>query len=139
MHRTYSCRPFEVEKIVSNIEDLPGFFENKGTWPFTFREQKENKTGITGTKAYFRKQGHQNRRNTFREQGNARKNFVGKKGTWTSPLPPPSILSIRTFFFLSIIRSVFTVIVNHVRVCSLDVSIWVSRDERSFLFRSKGN
>ena len=36
---------------------LPGVLGNKGTWPFGTMEQKENKTGNTGTKAYFREQG----------------------------------------------------------------------------------
>ena len=39
-----------------------------GTW-----EQKENKTGNTGTKASFREQG------TWEHK----ENFVGNKGTWT--------------------------------------------------------
>ena len=44
-----------------------------GTW-----EQKENKTGNTGTNTYFRE--HQNRINTFRElTWEHKENFVGNR------------------------------------------------------------
>ena len=38
--------------------------------------------------------------------------------------------------FLSIITSIFAVTVNYVRFCSLDVSIWVFREEGSVLYLS---
>ena len=50
---------------------LPGISGNKGTWPLTILgtwEQKKNKTGGTGTKAYFREQGTQGK--YCCEQGN---------------------------------------------------------------------
>ena len=84
--RAYVPIQLTAEDNSLSLRASQGFWGNKGTCPFTFREQ-ENKTGNTGTKAYFGNKGHQNRRNTFREH---KGNLVGNKGTWTSPAGRPS-------------------------------------------------
>ena len=47
------------------------------------REQKENKTGNTGTTAYFREQGTPKSKKYFKETREHKNNFVGNNGTWT--------------------------------------------------------
>ena len=51
-------------------------------------EQKENKTGNTGTKYILGNREHQNRRHTLREHGNTRKILLGTR-VRGSPSPPP--------------------------------------------------
>ena len=38
--------------ILSRSEGLPGVLDNKGTWPFTFREQGNKRKNITGNTGY---------------------------------------------------------------------------------------
>ena len=54
-----------------------------GTW-----EQKENETGNTGTKAYFREQGIPKSKKYFQRTLEHGENFVGSKGTCTPPGAP---------------------------------------------------
>ena len=61
-------------------EGLPGVLGNKETWAFTVREQgnkRKIKLGTREQKHILGNKEHQNRRNTFREQGNM------------EPTPPP--------------------------------------------------
>ena len=86
----------EVESVEVDLrltaiksEGLPEVLENKGTWPFTFREQEKKRKIKLGTREQKHSLGNreqQNRRNTFRENGNTRKILLG---TREHGPPPP--------------------------------------------------
>ena len=62
-------------------EGLPRVLGNKGTWPFTFREQgykRKIKLGTLEQKHILGNREQQNRRTREHKE-----NFVGNKGTWT--------------------------------------------------------
>ena len=70
-------------------EGLPEVLENKGTRPFTFREQGNKmkiKLGTPEQKHILGNREHQNRRNTFREHENTtEQNVSWERGNMDSP------------------------------------------------------
>ena len=81
--RNQFCNDFLFPQSHSVRARLPEVLGNKGTWPFTFREQgnkRKIKLGTREQKYILGNRKHQNRRNTFREQrGNTTKILLGTR------------------------------------------------------------
>ena len=83
------CNVREIFSLRGSVREQGNMVINfLGTW-----EQKENKTGNTGTKHTLGNREQQNRRSTFREHGNTRTILLGTRvRDFPPPLPLPSPL-----------------------------------------------
>ena len=79
-----------VSKPFSDLRPPKDFSEqgNMAINVLEYGNKKENKTGNTGTKAYFREQGTPKSKIYVSRTGEHKKNFFGSKGTWNPPGGP---------------------------------------------------